>query len=59
MTDLEIACQALFTGRINVPRAALIAGITPDEMKIAFKDYVKARGRENWELDITPCWPYA
>ena len=59
MTQFEIACQALFTGRINVPRAALMCGIAAEEMKEKFVDYVKSRSKDDWELDITPCWPYA
>lgn len=59
MTKFEIACLALFTGRINVPKAALMCDISSQEMKDRFRLYVKERGREDWELDITPCWPYA
>lgn len=59
MSQFDIACQALFMGRINVPGAAKMCDLAVDEMKRKFVDYVKIKTREDWELDITPCWPYA
>jgi hypothetical protein len=59
MTDLEIACQALFGGRVNIPKAAALGGVSPEEMKQIFREYVSAKARDDWELDITPCWPYS
>lgn len=59
MNQFDIACQALFAGRINVPRAAAMCSTTTEDMKKAFRDYVLERAKVDWELDITPCWPYA
>lgn len=59
MTKFELACQALFTGRMNVPKAAMLCGLDSFEMKTRFVDYVEKRKTEDWQLDITPCWPYA
>jgi len=36
-----------------------MCGIAAEEMKDKFVDYVKSRSKDDWELDITPCWPYA
>jgi len=59
MKEVESACQALFTGRINVAKAAAYCGLELKDMKKEFKHYVKNTSQEDWELDITPCWPYA
>ncbi|MFZ9315693.1 MAG: hypothetical protein ACO236_00265 [Candidatus Nanopelagicaceae bacterium] len=59
MTEFEIACQALFSGRINVPKAAALCQLTTDEMMAQFREYAKARQGEDWELDIAMSWPYA
>lgn len=59
MDDIDIACQALFAGRVNVPTAASMCGLTTDSMKAKFLQYVTSRTGSDWELDITPCWPYA
>jgi hypothetical protein len=49
----------LFSGRINVPTAAKRCGVSVEEMKVLFVKYVKEQQQQDWELDITPCWPYA
>lgn len=59
MTPVELSCFALFRGRINVPTAASRCGLSTEQMKRKFVEYVTARPVEEWELDITPCWPYA
>lgn len=59
MSQFDIACQALFMGRINVPGAAKMCGLAAEEMKGKFVDYVKSKAKDDWELDITPTWPYA
>jgi len=59
MNDIDLACQALFTGRVNVPTAAKRCGLTLDEMKGEFLQYISLRSKPDWELDIALCWPYA
>jgi len=27
-------------------------------MKVLLAEYIKTHPQEDWELDITPCWPY-
>jgi len=59
MSDMDLACQALFSGRMNVPTAAKACGLTTEEMKREFLRYVSATAKSDWELDTVPCWPYA
>jgi hypothetical protein len=59
MVDVEVYVDALFHGKLNIPSAASKAGITMDEMKVLLKSYIDSHPTEDWELDITPCWPYA
>lgn len=59
MNNLEKSCYALFRGRINIPKAAGYCGLSVEEMKEKFKDYVSKTPVDDWELDIVPCWPYA
>jgi hypothetical protein len=58
MNDIDLACQALFTGQVNVPSAAGICGLTTQQMKEEFLQYVALRSQADWELDIQLCWPY-
>jgi len=59
VTETDIANRMLFSGRINVPTAAKRCGVSVEEMKVLFVKYVKEQQQQDWELDITPCWPYA
>jgi len=59
MNRREEALYSLFRGRLNIPAAGKHCGMTPEEMKKEFKDYVKRHSVEDWELDIVLCWPYA
>ena len=59
MVDVEIYVNALFHGKLNIPNAANKAGISMGEMKELLNDYIDSHPREDWELDITHCWPYA
>ena len=59
MSKTDKACEALFTGRVNVPRAALSCDLSIQDMKARFSDYVSRRSSDDWELDIVLCWPYA
>lgn len=59
MSEIDKACEALFTGRINVPTAAALCDVTVENMKTVFVEYACRRSRDDWELDIVLCWPYA
>lgn len=50
--------DALFHGKLNAPEAAKGAGVSLADMKVLLADYIKTHPQEDWELDITPCWPY-
>lgn len=58
MVSVEIYVNALFHGKLNVPEAARRAGVSMGEMKQLLTKYIKTHPTEDWELDITPCWPY-
>lgn len=58
MYKIEIACQALFAGRMNVAKAAEMSGLSIPEMKEIFTKYVKAQPIVDWSLDLKLCWPY-
>jgi len=59
MSKTDKACEALFSGRVNVPRAALACDLSTQDMKTVFSAYVSNRRSDDWELDIVLCWPYA
>lgn len=59
MTPKGKALYALFRGRSNVPSAAKQYGLTAEQMKREFREYVKQTPMDDWELDIVLCWPYA
>lgn len=58
MVSTEIYVDALFHGKLNIPEAAKRAGISMDEMKSLLVRFIKTNPTEDWEIDITPCWPY-
>jgi len=58
MVDVETYVNALFHGKLNVPEAAKGAGVSLADMKVLLTEYIKTHPQEDWELDITPCWPY-
>ena len=58
MVVVEDYVDALFHGKLNAPEAAKRAGVSLIEMKRYLADYIKTHPKEDWELDITPCWPY-
>jgi len=58
MVDVETYVNALFHGKLNIPSAANKAGISLGVMKRLLEEYIETHPIEDWELDITPCWPY-
>ena len=56
--NVDLYLNALFHGKLNVPEAAQRAGLSTETMKDMLTAYTKATPTEDWELDVTPCWPY-
>ena len=60
---MEEALDELYRGKCNVCTAAEKAGVSPEEMKRLFKEYVLERPLDVndpvvWSEDLELCWPW-